>query len=49
MEVLRHENVAVDTETVVKPCFFECLQEDLLNAVIVEKRAALITTAGDEV
>jgi hypothetical protein len=49
VDVLGHKHVAVHTEIELLPSFLKDIQKRLFDAVIVEQRASLVTTARDEV
>jgi hypothetical protein len=49
VEVLGHEDVTVYTEIELLSSFFQDIQKCLFDAVIVEQRTSMITTARDEV
>ncbi len=49
VDVLRHYDVAVYLEAVLRPDSFKCVFEDKLRAVVVEVRETAVTAEGDEV
>lgn len=49
MEVFGHHDIAVNTEIEFPASFFQDSQENLLDSIIIEKRAPPVTTASDEV
>jgi hypothetical protein len=49
VDVLRHEDVAVEEELVTSAEGFECVEKDSSGVIVIQVRESVVTTEGEEV
>jgi hypothetical protein len=49
VDVLRHEDIAVEEELVTSAEDLECVEEDSSGVIVIQVRESMVTTEGEEV